>query len=150
MKIDSRALAGNIVAGAAAGVIAGFILAVSSWLIQEAQDRAERRDQIQTLASLISDYEKRIFGINEGMRFEPDDKVIEVSRDELRKTLYDYLKQRVDSLLDGRASQLTYDEREGVRRAFRLSDIYPRALFSDGNYREMFTELKALEWLGLE
>ena len=150
MKIDSRALVGNIVAGDAAGVIAGIILAVSSWLIQEAHDRAERRDQIQTLAALISDYEKRIFSINEGMRFEPDDKVIEVSRDELRRTRYDYLKQRVDSLLDGRASQLSYDERESVRRAFRLSDIYPQAIFSDGNYREMFAELKALEWLGLE
>ena len=150
MKLDSSALVGNIVAGAVAGVIAGTILAVSSCLLQEAQDRAERQDQIQTLAALISDYENQILSISEGRHFQLGDKVVEVSRDELRRAKYDYLKGRVDSLLDGRASHLSYDERQGVRRAFGLSDLYPQAILGDGNYREMFAQLEALEWLDLK
>ena len=76
--------------------------------------------------------------------------MVGVSRDELRKAKYDYLKRRVDSLLDGRASHLSYDERQGVRRAFNLSNLYPQAILSDGNYGEMFAQLEALEWLDLE
>ena len=87
---------------------------------------------------LISDYENQILIINDGGRFQLGDKVVEVTRDELRKAKYDYLKTRVDSLLDGRASQLSYDERQDVRRAFGLSDLNPQAIPSDGNYREMF------------
>ena len=66
MKLDFSALVGNIVAGAVAGVIAGTILALSTCLLQEAQDRTERQDQIQTLAALISDYEDQILSISEG------------------------------------------------------------------------------------
>ena len=150
MKLGSNALLGSIVAGAVAGVIAGTILAVSSWTLQKAQDRAERQDQIRTLAALISDYEYQILIINEGSRFQLGDNVVEATRDELRKAKYDYLKKRVDSLLDGRGSQISYDEKQDVRRAFGLSDLYPRAILSDGNYREMFAQLETLEWLDLE
>ena len=150
MKLDTSALLGNIVAGAVAGLIAGTILSVSSWMLQEAQDRGERQDQIRTLAALISDYEYQILAIGEGGRFQVGDEVVEFSRDELRQAKYDYLKRRVDSLLDGRSSQLSYDEKQDVRRAFGLSDLYPQAILSDGNYREMFAQLKALEWLELE
>ena len=150
MKLDLSTLLGSILAGAVAGVIAGTILAASSWTLQKAQDRAERQNQIQTLSALISDYENQILLINEGGRFQLGDKVVEVTRDELRKAKYDYLKGRVDSLLDGRASQLSYDETQDVRRAFGLSDLYPQAILSDGNYREMFAQLEALKWLDLE
>ena len=150
MKLDSSAFLGSILAGAVAGVVAGTILALASWMLQEAQDRAERQDQIQTLAALISDYEYQILTISEGGRFQTGDRVVEVTRDEWRKAKYDYLKRQVDSLLDGRASQLSYDEKQDVRRAFGLSDLYPQAILSDGNYREMFAQLEALEWLDLE
>ena len=150
MNLDSSALVGSILAGAVAGVIAGTILTLSSYLLQEAQNRAERQDQIQTLAALISDYENQIMSINKGMPLQLGDKVVEVSHDDLRKAKYDYLKRRVDSLLDGRASHLSYDEKQGVRQAFILSDLYPQAILSDGNYREMFAQLEALEWLDLE
>ena len=150
MKLNSSALVGNVVAGAVAGVIAGTILALSSCLLQEAQNRAERQDQIQTLAALISDYENQILSITEGSRFQLGDKVAEFTRDELRKAKYEYLKGRVDSLLDGRASRLSYDEKQDIREAFGLSDLYPQAILSDGNYREMFAQLEALDWLGLK
>ena len=150
MKLNSSALVGNVVAGAVAGVIAGTILALSSCLLQEAQNRAERQDQIQTLAALISDYENQILSINEGSRFQLGDKVAEFTRDELRNAKYEYLKRRVDSLLDGRTSRLSYDEKQGIREAFSLSDLYPQAILSDGNYREMFAQLEALDWLGLK
>ena len=150
MKFNSSVLVGNIVAGAVAGVIAGTILALSTYLLQEAENRAERQDQIQTLAALISDYENQILGISEGSRFQLGDKVVEFTRDELRKAKYDYLKRRVESLLDGRASHLSYDEKQGVRTAFGISDLYPQAILSDGNYREMFAQLESLDWLGLK
>ena len=150
MKLDISVLAGSTLAGTVAGVIAGTILAVSSWILQEAQDRSERQDQIQTLAAFISDYENQILSINERMRFQQGDEVVEATRDELRRAKYDYMKIRIDSLLDGRTSQLSYDEKQSVRRAFALSDLYPQAILSDGNYREMFAQLEDLEWLGLE
>ena len=131
-------------------MIAGTILAISSYLVQEAQNRAERQDQIQTLAALISDYENQILSINEGSRFQLGDKMAEFTRDELRKAKYEYLKGRVDSLLDGRESHLSYDEKQSVRAALGLSDLYSQAILSDGNYREMFAQLEALDWLGLK
>ena len=114
------------------------------------QDRAERQDQIQTIAALISDYEYQITVIAEGSQFQVGDKKTEFSRDELRKAKFDYLKRRIDSLLNGRAFRLSYDERQDIRTAFGLSDLYPQAIFGDEQYREMFSQLATLEWLGLE
>ena len=150
MKTKFNALSGSILAGAVAGVIAGVILSISSWALQYVQDRAERQDQIQTLAALISDYEYQIMVITEGSQFQLGDQAIEVSRDELRKAKYEYLKRRIDSLLEGRTYHLSYDERQDIRTAFGLSDLYPQAIFGDEQYGKMFSQLAALEWLGLE
>ena len=150
MKTRFNALSGSILAGAVAGVIAGTILSISSWALQYVQDRAERQDQIQTLAALISDYEYQIMVISEGGQFQVGDKAIEISRDELRKAKFEYLKRRIDSLLDGRTFQLSYDERQDIRTAFSVSDLYPQAIFGDEQYRKMFSQLATLEWLGLE
>ena len=150
MTLDLSVMMGSMLAGTVAGVIAGAILAASSFILQRTRDSAERQDQIQTLASLISDYENQILSINKGTRVQLGDNVVEVSRDEFRKAKYDYLKRRVDSILDGRASQLSYDEKQSVRRAFGLSDLYPQSMLNDGQYRETFAQMEALEWLDLE
>ena len=150
MVAKLNTLSGSIVAGAVAGVIAGAILAASSWALQYVQDRTERQDQIQTIAALISEYEYQIMVITEGLQLQVGDKAAEFNRDELRKAKYDYLKRRIDSLLDGRTSRLSYDEKQDIRMAFSLSDLYPQAIFGDEEYRRMFSELAALEWLALE
>ena len=150
MKLDGSALIGSILGGAVAGVIAGAILTVSSWALQETKDSAERQDQIQTLASLISDYEYQMMFISKGGRIQIGAKSVEVTRDEVRKAKYDDLKRQVESLLEGRATQLSYDEKRDIRLAFGLSDLYPEVRFNDFYSREMFAELEALEWLDLQ
>ena len=83
--------------------------------MQETKDSAERQDQIQTLASLISDYEYQMMFISKGGRIQIGAKSVEVTRDEVRKAKYDDLKRQVESLLEGRATQLSYDEKRDIR-----------------------------------
>ena len=150
MELNSSVILGNVLAGAVAGVIAGTILAFSSYLVRALRDRTERKDQIQTLAALISDYENQVLSITEGIRVQFRDKLVHYNRDEYRKAKFDYLQREVYSLLEGRASQLSYDERHGVRRAFSVSELHPKAIFTDEQYRATFAQLQALEWLNLE
>ena len=138
----------GIASGVASGFIVGLILAVFFWLTSHFQKRRERRDQIQFLSTVIDDFSEQI--LNNKIR-SPDGfhALPENSRDSYKKELFLEMYRQIDSALQGRASQLTYDEIQDVRRVFRIYVGDPDFWLNAPAYERIFESVGAIKWLRL-
>jgi len=137
----------NILAGTASGVMAGLILAGSFWLRDVWNERTERADQIDHISQLIDNARER--ACQESPEFFGNIGVI-LSDDHRRKALYMDMRERLNEVLDRRASKLTFDEVESVRRAFSKRDRDIVGLFELEYCGLVFWEVYQIEWLNLD
>ena len=148
IMVGVRVLEG-IISGVASGLIVGLILAVFFWLTSHFQERRERRDQIQFLSTVIDNFSEQI--LNNKIR-SPNglNALPESSRDSYKKELFLEMYRQIDSTLQGRASQLTYDEIQDVRRVFQVYIEDPDFwLNAPAAYERIFDKARAIKWLKL-
>ena len=137
----------NIVQGVTIGVTSGLILGLFVWAWNSYEHHRERQDQVRYLSATIREHRLSIEKA-EGFYHEALDR--EFNRDELRKAHLDSLYHRVQAILDGRASRLTFDEAHGLRQVFFVLERHPNWIPNDRGYRGLFNDLDAIEWLDLE
>lgn len=77
----------------------------------------------------------------------PDDTIIH--EEAVRTYEYEAMQRHVRSALDGRASQLTFDEVWQLERVFEIGYPDPRWL-SYSQIDQVFAFLESLDWLELE
>ena len=73
---------------------------------------------------------------------------MQYSKDNVRKAYFDDMRRNVESILQERASRLSYDEVQEVRSAF-FTDLYPDVILNDSGYNNIFTKLESIKWLKL-
>ena len=137
----------KILQGIFIGVTSGIILSLFFWGRGYLEGHFERRDQIRYLANVITDFRDQIYGA-ETLEVTLGDQKQTVEKDNLRKVYFDDMRTQVESILQGRASRLSYDEINQVRRVF-YTDLYPTLILNEKGYNKIFDEMESIEWLKL-
>lgn len=138
----------GITIGATAGLISGIILGLVNWATGTIGRRLERRDQIRHLATTVEGIREKIFNATDlDLTNHPIGGI--VSQEKVRKAHLNWLHQQVESILLGRASRLTYDEKQEIKQVFRVLDLHPEFIPNDREYRRFFDEFATVRWLGL-
>lgn len=138
----------NIKAGAIAGIASGLILASIFWLKSCNDEHTERRDQVKYLSDLIAGFRTQILDTKEDVFVPRTNQTL--SRNNIRKVLYDDLRRQLESALAGRSSRLTYDEIREVHNVFiGLHKLYPKFIPNEEWYINTFQKAESINWLKL-
>ncbi len=142
----------NVIGGIVSGVAAGIVLSGFFWLIGEQRRRSERKEQIQYMASLIATYRERLYKPDWGVGPPIEN---EIGKNIFRKTMFEQMKDQINTALDGRCSRLSFDEINQLRRMINnLSSITDNWSASELNWTDafcgkLFAWAESFEWLDL-
>ena len=137
----------GVVLGIVSGTVTGIILAIFFWATGQFRLNIERRNQIRFLSATIEGFRDKIFSA-EDIETTLGDRQVQYSKDNVRKAYFDDMRRNVESILQERASRLSYDEVQEVRSAF-FTDLYPDVILNDSGYNNIFTKLESIKWLKL-
>lgn len=132
----------DILQGIVIGVASGLTLALLAWI----QNRFVRCDQLQYIRALIVKERERIYSskdISGPPRY---------TKDEVRHAIYKDMHRQLFSAIDGRASQLTFDEKTSLTGPCWPIDWMietHQALPPFQLYTKMFSTWEQLAWLNL-
>ena len=134
----------DILQGIVIGVCSGLILSLAFWTNR----RIERRSQIRFLAAVIASYRDKIYSA-ETLEVAMGDENRQFPRDAVRKAYFDDMRTQVESILQGTASHLSYDEITEVRGVFQHTDAHPTVILNDKGSGGVFGPLESSGWLRL-
>ena len=146
MKTVMKSSRGNIVSGIVTGVVAGILVSLTLGLYQVVIDFRARNDQVDYVRTMI---ERALYNIENTSN----------NRDRLLQ--YNLLLRGLDRFISdySASSEITFDEREQIRRAFPYSTgghvIYiqnANALPNDAPsyFRTVVEQFREIPWLGLK
>ena len=127
----------EILQGIVIGVCSGLILSLAFWANRRIERLIERRNQIRYLARVIASYRDKIYGA-EILEVPMGGTNQQFSRDAVRKAYFDDMRSQVESILQGRASRLSYDEIDEIGGVFQHTDANPTIALNDKGYGKVF------------
>ena len=142
----------SIVSGVAAGFIAGLmvaiVLAANRWI----DENQLRNEQIRHVRELIASERANMYSVSEQFDPLPDGSHLDLNM--VRYAHFDFLRKELDLALDGRSSEITFDEIRQIRRVFIRHDLIRSAApdrLPEGLtfYNGIFQSLEEIEWLKL-
>ena len=136
----------EIVQGIVIGVASGLTLGFLAWI----QNRFVRCEQIQYIRELIIKERERIYSSQDLPKPFRTEEV--VSKHDVRVTRYRAMRRDLFSALDGRASQLSFDEKTSITNQFGPIDWVAEThnkLPPFQLYTRMFSEWEKQTWLNL-
>ncbi len=155
--ITSQIIAG-VITGVIAGVSAGLILSALFYVQQRINRSIERRDQITYIRQIVEKFQKDVLAAQ--WLAESDDPLLANTPDIVsqgRLAILAHTYGEIVKTLEGRASTLSFDEKEQVLDAFSIYRIVlekpfgeRRLLLREAHYHDMFDKLEAIEWLKVE
>ena len=141
----------DIFQGIVIGVFIGVFSGLTLWLLELGKNRFwVRRDQIQYLHALIMKARKTIYSATDLSKPFRTEEV--VSKHDVRVTLYRAMRRDLSAVLEGRASQLSFDEKASI-----TSPCIPIDWVTETHnklppfqlYTTMFSEWEKQAWLNL-
>ena len=138
-------ISAEIIEGIVIGVSSGIILSLFFGGKNYINKHVERRDQIKFLAQILVKNRDLIFNAK-SMRHPLSG--IEAKREEVRKAYFEDMRRQLESVLQNRASRLSYDEIKEVKDIF-FTDLFPDVVLNEKGYESIFNNLEAIKWLNL-
>ena len=142
----------GIISGIAIGAIAGLVVSIILGAYRLIAAKCRRKDQIKHIREMITNDREQVYRIfdEESAPADPH----RPSSDAFRSALFDGMRRELELALDGRSSEITFDEIRQIRRIFVVDDLvrrkapdnYPKGLT---HYDHIFGELEKIEWLKL-
>ena len=128
--------------------MAGLVLAAFLGFVRQRRQDRERREQILYFAELINRFREIIVDDKWPRRPDLQGESLEIAR----RAIFRYMCEYLDRRLEGRATQLTFDERESLWRRIRLYTDFgyvnlPR--LNPEDIQAFFEDLDTIEWLEL-
>ena len=103
---------------------------------------------MKNLSDLIVKFRTQILDTKEDVFVPQIDQTL--SRDNIRKALYDDLRRQLESALARRSSRLTFDEIQEVNDAFLgLQKLHPKFVPNEEWYIGTFQKAESISWLKL-
>ena len=142
----------EIIFGATGGAIAGLVVSIALGAYRLIVTRIRRRDQIRHIREMIVNDREHIYGEFEEGSMPPDPH--RPSPNLFRWAIFGGMRRELELALDGRSSEITFDEIRQVRRIFIRDDLIRERApdkSPDGlrHYDQIFGELEEVEWLKL-
>ena len=142
----------GIISGAAGGAIAGIVVSIILAAYRLIVAKCQRRDQINHIREMITNDREQVYGSpdEENALSEPN----RPSSDEFRYTYFSGMRRELELALDGRSSEITFDEIRQIRRIFVVDDLLRRKAPDKcptglRHYDKIFGDLEKIEWLKL-
>ena len=139
----------SMIGGAAAGLVVSALLE----LRERVAAKLRRREQIRHIREMIANGRARIYGVPDPFRPLPDGFKGELDSNLVRYRMFEGLRKDLDLALDGRSSEITFDEIRQVRVVFLMDDLIrrdaPGRLLSLEIYDDIFEEWEQIKWLKL-
>ena len=142
----------GIIAGAVAGTIAGIMVSMLLTARRVIVARCRRRDQTNYIREMITTGREQVYGVPDEDN-DPSDPS-KPNADDFRYIYFDSMRRELDLALDGRATEITFDEIRQVKRMFVLDDLFKskvpdRRPIGLRHYDNIFGGLEKIEWLKL-
>ena len=147
MEELGNAILSGAAGGAIAGIVVAFILGASRWIAV----KRRRQDEIDHIREMITNDRRGIYDVS--VESAPGDPFT-LNCDVVRYALFDGMRRELEFALDGRSSEITFDEIRQIRRVFVRDDLLeskapgrsPEGLrYYDG----IFADLEKIDWLKL-
>ena len=140
----------GIISGATGGAIAGLVVSVILGAYRLIAAKCRRKDQVKHIREMITNDREQLYGVFD----EETASVDRPSPDVFRHALFGGMRRELESALDGRSSEITFDEIRQIRRTFVVDDLlrrktpdsHPKGL---RHYDGIFGELEKIAWLEL-
>ena len=137
----------SILIGVIVGVTAGLVVSSIQAAVLFVRRLVERHDQVKTLRVHIANFRNQIL---EAKSFESDlgGNSATFPVDELRKAIFDDMCRGLRTMLEGRATRLSFDEKHQILNAvFLYSHLFPQVRPNIQAYGKIFDEFESLDWL---
>lgn len=142
----------GIISGATAGAIAGLVVSIILGVYRLIAAKCRRKDQVRHIREMITNDREQLYGV-----FDEETASVDPNRpspDVFRHALLGGMRRELEPALDGRSSEITFDEVRQIRRTFVVDDLlrsktpdsYPEGL---RHYDGIFGELEKIAWLEL-
>ena len=132
----------KIIDGILIGVGSGVVLSLLSAVVLFVSRWKRRRNQIQYIRSLIFDFRRKILAA-EPFR--------DYTRQDVQKAYFDDMKRQLSAALEGRATELSFDEVNAIKTiVVGFADLFPQLILNEEGYnKQIFFKLEAVKWLKL-
>ena len=142
----------GIISGAAGGAIAGIVVTVILGASRLVVAKWRRRNQINHIRDMIANERAQIYVVTEQTDLPADSN--RPTSDAFRYTYFDGMRRELKLALDGRSSEITFDEIRQIRRVFVLDDLLRSKASGKPpvglkHYNNIFGDLEKIEWLKL-
>ena len=139
----------SIISGGAGGAIAGLVVTLILAAYSHVDAKLQRREQISHIREMIATERANIFDVR---GFEPLPDGTSPDLNSVRYVMFEYLRRELELALDGRSSEITFDEKRQIRRVFVVHDLLrekaPNKTPDGLNfYSGIFSSLEEIEWL---
>ena len=146
----------SIISGAAGGAIAGLVVSILLAGYGLIVAKWRRRDQIKHIREMVTNEREQLYSIfdEESVPADP----LAPSSDVFRYVMFQGMRRELELALNGRSSEITFDEVRQIRRIFvgdglirdRAPDRAPdRSPEGSRHYDKIFGDLEKIEWLKL-
>ena len=141
----------SIISGASGGAIAGLVVTLILASYRQVDAKLRRREQISHIRTIIAVERANIYAI---LEFDSLPGGIEIDSNSARYAHFEYLRRELELALDGRSSEITFNEIRQIRRVFIRHDLIRNAVpdrLPEGLtfYNGIFQSLEEIEWLKL-
>ena len=138
----------GFVVGVLATIASTSIIGLVVWIWKRNRGNREKKNQLESIRKLIIKFRRMIFDVKSDLHI-PQLKTTK-SVDELRSAYYGHFRRQLTSALDGRTSQLTFDEIEEIRTIFLgLHELHPNFVPNEKWYVNTFNQAVSIKWLRL-
>ena len=141
--------------GTISGVASGFVLAFCFSVWRKRQERRERKDQVEYIATLIECAKKDILNSVDQIRFpdatEPEHPYDSAMRERIRATRHERFRIELASTLSQYCSRLTPAEKQELHGLFLMNhEVFPDTILSKEQIVGSFRRAESMTWLGLD
>ena len=143
----------EVVRGIVSGAIAGLVVSAFLGLFAVSVKRWRRWDQIRHIRQVIMYGREEIVAVPEDEAGLIPSQPIRVSSDDARNAIFIGMRRGLDLILEGRASEIRFDEKMGIKRIWVTDDLIrsrkPPVNRSKEILDHFFERLAGVTWLKL-
>ena len=142
----------GIISGAVGGAIAGLVVSILLAGYGLIVAKWRRKDQIKHIREMVTNEREQLYSIFDEENAPADP--LRPSSDAFRYAAFQVMRRELELALDGRSSEITFDEVRQIKRIFVVDDLIrdrdpDRSPEGFRHYDNIFGDLEKIEWLKL-
>ncbi|MCY4520793.1 MAG: hypothetical protein OXC13_08435 [Caldilineaceae bacterium] len=130
------------------GIIIGFsastAYSILAWLASELKKWRTKKSQQKYISDAISNIKHMIFTEIDEIKLPTG---ATATKDSIKKAYFDNFLNEMDSILESRTTNMSYDEIQEVKKQLTIARHFKKIRFHDLGYREIFDTFESIPWV---